>query len=51
MLILSEFVGYLTVFKTVNSSDGVSIRDLEASFDSGVGGGDAGGYKRTPQKF
>jgi len=35
----------------MNSSGGVSILDLEASFNSGVGGGDAGGYKRTPKSF
>jgi len=33
----------------MNSSDGVSVLDLEASFDSSVGGGDAGGYKPTPK--
>jgi len=35
----------------MNSSNGVSILDLKASFDSGVGGGDAGWYKRTPKSF
>jgi len=46
MLILSEFVRcrYLIPY----SSDGVSILDLEASFDSGVAGGDAGGTSATP---
>jgi len=35
----------------MNNSGGVSIRNLEASFDSGVGGGGAGGYKRTAKSF
>ena len=33
----------------MNSSNVVSILDPEASFDNGVGGGGAGGYKRTPK--
>jgi len=33
----------------MNSSNVVSILDLEASFDNGVGGGGEGGYKRTPK--
>jgi len=49
MLILSDFVGYR--YNTMNSSDGVSILDHEASFDSDVGGGDAGGYKCNPKSF
>ena len=35
----------------MNSSDGVSTLDLEASLDSGVGGGDAWGVQAHPQKF
>jgi len=35
----------------MNSSDGVSILDHEASFNSDVGGGDAEGYKRNPKSF
>jgi len=50
MLILSEFVRH-PVFNTTISSDGVSTLDLEASSDSGVGGGDAGGYKCTAKSF
>jgi len=38
----ANFIGFL-LFNTMNSSDGVSILDLNSSFDSGVGGGDAGG--------
>ena len=54
MLILSELLGSSSmnpVFNTMNSSDGVSILHLEASFDSGAGGGGAGGYKRLCQNF
>jgi len=32
-------------------SNGVSILDLEASFDSGVGDGGVREYKRTPKSF
>jgi len=46
-----ERVCWVWVFITMNCSDGVSILDLEASFDSGVGGGDAGGYNSTPKSF
>jgi len=43
---------WLPVFNTIySSSDGVSILGLEGSFDSGVAGGDAGGYKRNPKSF
>jgi len=33
----------------MNSSNGVLILNLEASFDNGVAGGDEGGLKRTPK--
>jgi len=33
-----ERVSWVPVFNTMNSSDGVSILDFKASFDSGVGG-------------
>jgi len=34
---------------TMCNSNGISILDLEGSFDSGVGGEGAGEYKHTPK--
>jgi len=44
-----ERVCWVPVFNTMKNSDGVSILDLEASFDSGVGG--MQGIQAHPQKF
>jgi len=46
----SKRVCWVLVFNTMNNTDGVSLLNLEASFDSGVGGGVAG-VQAHLQKF